>query len=52
MGDALAWMKWVHMRLNVFGSLWLSISATFAPARPRNVAAVHPAMLAPTTATS
>src|SRR5580698_5406600 len=51
-GEALGWMRCVQMRLKACGSLWLSSSATFAPARPRKVAAAQPAMLAPTIATS
>src|SRR5919197_2632840 len=51
-GAPLPWMKCVQTRLNAQESAWLSMRATRAPARPSKVAAVEPARLAPTTATS
>ncbi|HVF01463.1 MAG TPA: hypothetical protein VNA27_09040 [Rubrobacteraceae bacterium] len=44
-------MKWVHSALKELGSEWRSIKATVAPRCANSVAAVQPAMLAPTTAT-
>src|SRR4051812_43738516 len=51
-GVAELWMKCVHSRLYMFSSRCASTSATLSPSRARKVAAVHPAMLAPTTMTS
>src|SRR5207302_1969435 len=51
-GVALACMKCVQVRLYALGSARLSSSATLSPPRANSVAAVQPAILAPTIATS
>src|SRR2546421_5770809 len=51
-GVALGWMTVVQSFLYALMSGWLSIRAIERPARPNRVAAVHPARLAPTMATS